>query len=86
MLAEIARAARRGDEFMSAAFGRPYHAVLGIGLIAEIVERIRDFPKVTEHGTLLRVALALLVYCLLLLHQVGELDQRHKDRRVVPRG
>ncbi|HUB95359.1 MAG TPA: hypothetical protein VL993_05550 [Stellaceae bacterium] len=81
MLVEIARAAHRLDEYMSARLGRPYHALLGIGLVAEIVQRIRDFDKVTDHATILRIALALVIYCLLLLHQVGELGERRQAGR-----
>jgi hypothetical protein len=81
MLAGIARAARRCDEFIAERLGRPYHAVLGASLFAEIVERIRDFHKVTDHANLLRIGVALVVFCLLLLHQVGELDERRQHRR-----
>jgi hypothetical protein len=81
MLVEIARAAHRCDEFIAEHLGRPYHAVLGASLVAEIVERVRDFHKVTDHTNLLRIGVALVVFCLLLLHQVGELGERRQHRR-----
>lgn len=80
MIVEIARAARRCDDYVAERLGRPYHAVLGAGLVVEIVERLRDFDKVTERTGLLRIGFALAVYCLLLLHQVGELDERRQRR------
>jgi hypothetical protein len=81
MIAEIARTARRCDEYIAMRLGRPYHAVLGASLVAEIVERVRDIDKVTEHAGLLRIGFVLAVYCLLLLHQVGELDERRQSPR-----
>ena len=81
MIAEIARAARRCDDYIAERLGRPYHAVLGASLVAEIVERVRDIDTVTGREGVLRIGFALAVYCLLLLHQVGELDERRQRRR-----
>jgi hypothetical protein len=81
MIIDIARAAHHLDEVIAERLGRPYHAVLGISLVAELVDRIRDFDKVTDHAGLLRIGFALAVYCLLLLHQVGELAERRQQKR-----
>ena len=64
---------------MAAQFGRPYHALLGVGLVVEIVQRVRELGETTSWDTV-RTWLAILLFAALLVRQLGELHE-HVDRR-----
>ena len=46
MIRELAGAAHRLDEFPRARIGRPYHVLLGAGLVVEIIKEPREFGEV----------------------------------------
>ena len=82
MVKEFLGAMQRLDEALKHRFGRPYSAILGVGLIIEIVRRVREIGEVAgSSASLLRIALTLLLFCLLLVHQLGELHERAEHRR-----
>jgi hypothetical protein len=81
MIREMLRAAHRLDDWLREILGRPYHAALGIGLILELIARIRELHEAPGAiSGIVRLALVILLYLLLLIHQIGELSD-HAERR-----
>jgi hypothetical protein len=75
-------AARRLDLWLGKTFGRPYHVLLGAGIVIEIVQHVREMvehPPSGEH--LIRSTLAILLFLALLVHQIGELSEHAEQRR-----
>ena len=82
MIIEVLRAARYVDDKLKEKLGRPYHAALGIGLVWEIIERCRElYDAPATSAGIMRLALVILLYLLLLIHQMGELSD-HAVRRM----
>jgi hypothetical protein len=82
MIAEILQAAHRMDAGLVRVLGRPYHVVLGIGLVIEVVVRFRELRDAAETTVgLMRLTLVMLLYLALLIHQVGELHAHMKEKR-----
>ncbi len=79
MIAAILKAASGLDAWLGRQLGRPYHALLGIGLVMEIVQRVRELGEMTSWNAL-RSWLAILLFAALLTHQLGELHE-HAERR-----
>jgi hypothetical protein len=71
----IALAAHRLDLWLQARLGRPYNAILGVGLAVEIIRRIAELP---HHATLaprlIGVVVLIVMNLALLVHQVGQLS------------
>ena len=67
--------------------GRPYHVALAIGLVLEIIARVRELHEASEKTAgIVRLALVMLLFLLLLIHQIGELsDHAERRRRRAPR-
>ncbi|HXQ53173.1 MAG TPA: hypothetical protein VN802_18930 [Stellaceae bacterium] len=85
MIAEILGAARRFDEAVQTRVGRPYQMVLGAGLVIEIVRRLRELGEVAHSNAgIVGIALTILLYTLLLIHQLGELHEHAARRRGKP--
>jgi predicted histidine transporter YuiF (NhaC family) len=81
MIGEILGAVHRLDDWLRATLGRTYHAALGFGLVLEIVGHVRDLREaLTTSAGLVRLVSVLLLYLLLLVHQIGELSE-HAERR-----
>jgi hypothetical protein len=78
MIAAILHGARWLDEAAGRRLGPAYHAVLGIGLVAEIVRRVHELGDLQRSGV--GAILAVALFGLLLLHQLGELAE-HWDKR-----
>jgi hypothetical protein len=79
MIVEVLRGVQWLDATLAHKIGTTYHAVLGIGLVTEIVRRLREFGDLPTSGTV-RSLLAVALFGLLLLHQVAELAE-HMERR-----
>ena len=90
MLHSIAQAAQRLDAWLQARLGRPYNALLGVGLTVEIIRRLLELPHhITLAPRLLGVIVLILMNLALLIHQVGALSHhtgRIKARREARRG
>jgi hypothetical protein len=90
MIHSIAMAAHRLDLWLQARLGRPYNALLGIGLTVEIIRRIDDLQRHAALAPQFLGVIALIVMNLaLLVHQVGELSHhtgRIRERREARRG
>jgi len=75
MIHSITLAAHRLDLWLQARLGRPYNALLSVGLTIEIVRRLMEFP---EHAALaprqIGVVVLIVMNLALLTHQIGELS------------
>jgi hypothetical protein len=82
MIGKILGGAHRLDDWLRGTLGRPYHAALGIGLVLEIVGRIRELydAPAADRG-IVPLALLMLLSVLLLVHQIGELSEHAQRRR-----
>ena len=81
MLIAIVNAARNLDLWLGRTFGRPYHVLLAIGILTEIVQRIREMAeKPFADASAAKMILAILLFLALLVHQAGELSE-HAERR-----
>jgi hypothetical protein len=81
MISDILRGAHRLDACLRLRLGRPYHVVLGLGLIEEIGRHLRELGEVGGSGWGIgRILLLVVFYSLLLVHQLGELHG-HAERR-----
>jgi hypothetical protein len=78
MVIEIFHGARWLDSAIASRVGPTYNAVLGIGLVIEIVRDLRDFDL--PSGSPIRAIFAVALFSFLLLHQMAELSE-HLDRR-----
>jgi hypothetical protein len=77
MVQELLRPAYRLDQWLTAKLGQPYRALLGIGLLIEIVQRLREFPELLHSSKgLIGEGLALLLFVALLLNQLAEFHER----------
>jgi hypothetical protein len=74
MIHSIAVAAHRLDLWLQARLGRPYNALLGIGLTVEIIRRIGELPRHAALAPQLGVIVLIVMNLALLVHQVGELS------------
>jgi hypothetical protein len=81
MFQAVTNAARNLELWLSRTFGRPYHALLGIGIVVEIVQHCRELPDKVDSAAILKTALAILLFVVLLVHQAGELSERAEERR-----
>jgi hypothetical protein len=82
MLYAVADAARRLELWLGTTLGRPYHALLGVGIVIEIVQHVREFfEKSWEGFGVLKTVLAILLFLALLVHQAGELSEHAEKRR-----
>ena len=86
MLRAITHVAHRLDLWLQAKLGRPYNALLGVGLAIEIVRHVGEMPRTLgEAHRLAGVALLLALNLALLIHQVGALSHHvPKPRRPSP--
>jgi hypothetical protein len=69
------------DTWLQDRLGRPYRAILSIGLIIEIVHRLSEIPeRLKQTESLIGVALIIVMNLALLLNQLGEMSVRMKAR------
>jgi len=81
MLKSIARAALWLDTWLQSRLGRPYNALLSVGLIIEVFRHIAELPKRFHlTGHLFAEGFAILFELALLVHQVGALSHRFEAR------
>ena len=79
MLVELLHGVQRIDAAIARKFGPAYNAILGIGLVIEIVRRLREFGDLPT-ASAVRSGLTMALFVLLLMHQLAELAD-HIDRR-----
>ena len=81
MLSVITDAARRLELWLGRTLGRPYHALLAIGIGVEMIQHCRELPEKLEGGEIVKTVLAIVLFLALLVHQAGELSEHAKARR-----
>ena len=79
MIVQILHAARRLDQALGRRIGPAYNTILAIGLVIESGRRVRELGDIEVTGAV-RVAVTIVFFAILLLHQLGELAE-HIDRR-----
>jgi hypothetical protein len=81
MLFAVTNYAHRLDLWFGKTLGRPYHALLGIGIMIEIVQHCRELAEKSfgELG-IVKIVLAIVLFVALLVHQAGELSE-HAERQ-----
>jgi hypothetical protein len=88
----ITRWALRLDLWLQERLGRPYRAILSIGLIIEIVRRLVELPEhLRRTESLVGAALIVVMNLALLVNQLGEMSHRvtarsAADGALPPRG
>jgi hypothetical protein len=81
MVLEILQSARRFDAWLRLRLGRPYHVILNVGLVEEIVRHLRELGEVRDSpGGVIRILALVVFFSLLLVHELGELHG-HVERR-----
>ena len=84
MIGAILALAARLEAWIGGTIGRPYRSLLGIGLVIEIVQRLRDLPDLWHSSRgLIGEILAVLLFAALLLNQLSEMHERVAARRGV---
>jgi len=81
MFAAVTDAARRLELWLGRTLGRPYHALLGFGIIVEIVQHCRELPEKLGDAGVIKTILAIVLFLALLVHQAGELSERAEHRK-----
>jgi hypothetical protein len=79
MIVELFHGVRWLDLMIHRKLGLVYNTLLGIGLIVEIVRQLREAHNL-QGPNMIRTALAVALFVVLLLHQLAELAD-HVDRR-----
>jgi hypothetical protein len=79
MIVELFKGVRWLDTKLHRIFGYAYNAVLGMGLTIEIIKHVREAGELHDAG-IIRSALAIALFAVLLLHQLSELAE-HVERR-----
>lgn len=83
MILELGKGAEWLDNWLQTRLGRPYNIVLAIGLVAEIVERVRHFPEALHSApNELRLVLLVVMEVMLLIHQFSILSHHIGRRRL----
>ena len=82
MMGGLLHAAHRLDDWLRRHFGRPYHAILAIGLVIEIARHLRELTEIGGSTSgIIKLILAVLLFTVLLVHQLGELSEHAARRR-----
>lgn len=79
MIIELFRCIRRVDAAFHRGLDPAYSAIIGVGLVIEIIQRVREI--IDHHDArLLQASLAIALFALLLLNQLGELTEHVEQR------
>ena len=74
--------ARWLDQWLETNLGRPYNAVLSVGLVLEMTTKIQTLPATLTHGKgLFGILFSLVVEAALLINQLGEFSHRRHKRK-----
>ena len=82
MIRRLTHAALRLDLWLQARLGRPYNALLGVGLTIELLHRLSELPQtIASRPRLAGSVLTVVMELALLIHQVGALSHHIGARR-----
>lgn len=82
MFRAITNWARWLDEWLETNLGRPYNAVLSVGLVLEMASKFQTLPATLTHGKgLIGILFSLVVEAALLINQLGEFSHRRHKRK-----
>jgi hypothetical protein len=85
MIANLMRLAWRLDEWLQEKLGRPYNALLAVGLVLGLIHQVEDLPKdFTLSGGSSNILIAVLDIALL-INQAGQFHLHLERRRAMPR-
>ena len=82
MIEAVLYYAHRLDAWLRLRLGPPYHALLGLGLVIEIGRHVHELADLhISTAGIVRSLLQLVLYSVLLVHQLGELHAHFAARR-----
>ncbi|MBS0331472.1 MAG: hypothetical protein JSS35_01770 [Proteobacteria bacterium] len=85
MIRNLAQLAWRLDEWLQEKLGRPYNALLAVGIVLGLVHQIGDLPKDLAHSNGLTTLLIAAMDVALLINQAGQFHQHLERRKTMPR-
>jgi hypothetical protein len=85
MIRNLAQLAYRLDEWLQTKLGRPYNALLGIGLVLGLIHQFQDLPKDFTRGGGVSTLLIAAMDVALLVNQAGQFHQHMERRRAMPK-
>ena len=85
MIRNLAQLAYHLDEWLQTRLGRPYNALLGVGLVLGLIHQFQDLPKDFTRGGGVSTLLIAAMDVALLVNQAGQFHQHMERRRAMPR-
>ena len=85
MIRNLAQLAYLLDEWLQEKLGRPYNALLGVGIVLGLIHQITDLPKDFSHGAGIGNLFFVAMDGALLINQAGQFHQHMERRRAMPR-
>ena len=85
MIRNLIRLAWHLDEWLQDKLGRPYTALLGVGLVLGLIHQFEDLPKDLAHSGGLSTLLFAVMDVALLINQAGQFHQHIERRRAMPK-
>ena len=85
MIRSLAQLAYHLDEWLQAKLGRPYNALLGVGLVLGLIHQVQDLPKDFARGSGVNTLLIAVMDVALLVNQAGQFHRHMERRRAMPR-
>lgn len=86
MIRNLAQLAYHLDEWLQEKLGRPYNALLGVGIVLGLFHQIGDLPKdFSAHGLGFGALFFVVMNLALLINQAGQFHQHMERRRAMPR-
>ncbi|THD67128.1 hypothetical protein [Phenylobacterium sp.] len=85
MIRNLAQLAYRLDEWLQTKLGRPYNALLGVGLVLGLIHQFQDLPKDFARGGGVSTLLIAAMDVALLVNQAGQFHQHLERRRTMPK-
>jgi hypothetical protein len=85
LIRNLAQLAWHLDEWLQEKLGRPYNALLGVGIVLGLFHQIGDLPKDLAHSGGINTLLIAVMDVALLINQAGQFHQHMERRRAMPK-